>query len=54
MILMNNNKHKNLNQKTKNQIIELLEIYMPNIKLKILNPPKIDKEINNFDKSNNE
>ncbi len=36
MILLNNNKNKNLTQNCKKQIIELLEIYMPSIKSKIL------------------
>jgi len=35
MILFNDNKNKNLTPKTKNEIIELLEIYMPAIREKI-------------------
>jgi leucyl-tRNA synthetase len=36
MILVNENKKLNLNQQCKNEIIELLEIYMPNFKNKLL------------------
>lgn len=35
MTLMNNNKNKSLNQETKDKVINLLEIYMPNIREKM-------------------
>lgn len=37
MILLNENKSKNLDENTKKELVELLEIYMPNIKNKIYN-----------------
>jgi len=36
MILLNENKNKNLNQETKDRIILLLEIYMPDIRAKLV------------------
>jgi leucyl-tRNA synthetase len=36
MVLLNENKNRNLSFETKNEIVELLEIYMPNIREKIL------------------
>lgn len=36
MIFLNENKHKNISINTKNEIVELMEIYMPNIKNKII------------------
>ena len=37
MILLNQNKNKNLSEDCKNELISLLEIYMPNIKTKFIN-----------------
>lgn len=36
MILLNENKHKNLTEESKRQIVDLLSVYMPNIKSKLI------------------
>ncbi len=40
MILINENKHRNLTNENKNQILDLLEIYMPSIRKKIVIQPQ--------------
>ena len=40
MILFNENKNKNLTQECKDEIVSLLEIYMPNIKTKLIGDKK--------------